>query len=155
MVVKIYLWHYVSMTYDLSMVLWTEVGLTEIKNKFCQDLAELKIEQFFINSNYQLSIKIMDTEGNRWEKYKRNVVKVSTVVLWKSVQNKRGLLAAVLCMGLNSTFMLSFSTSTLSITDGDRSARALISDAQHDLTFPRVHWCEHISSCSGGQFDAH
>lgn len=43
MVVKIYLLHYVSMTYDLPMVLWTEMGLTEIKNKFCQDLAELKL----------------------------------------------------------------------------------------------------------------
>lgn len=52
------------------MVLWTEMGLTEIKNKFCPDFAELKIEQFLVNSNYQLSVKIVDTEGNRWEKYK-------------------------------------------------------------------------------------
>lgn len=28
-------------------------GVTEIKNKFCTDLAELKIEQFLVNSNYQ------------------------------------------------------------------------------------------------------
>lgn len=34
-------------------------------------------------------------------------------------------------MGLGSTFMLSFST--LCISGGDRSGRALVSDAQHNL----------------------
>lgn len=55
--------------------------LTKIKNKFCPGLAELKIEQLLINSSYQFIIKIMDAEGNRWEKYKQNVAKVGAVVL--------------------------------------------------------------------------
>lgn len=29
------------------------MGLTEIKNKFCPDLAELKIEKLFVNRDYQ------------------------------------------------------------------------------------------------------
>lgn len=66
------------------------MGLTEIKNKFCPDIAELKIEQFLVNSNYQLSSKIIATEGIRWEKYKQNIAKEGGVVLWQSLQSKRG-----------------------------------------------------------------
>lgn len=67
-------------------------------------------------------------------------------------EKERELLAAALGMGLNRTFMLSFSSLTLCISDRDGSGRAFISDAPHNLTFPSVQWCEHVSSCSGKQF---